>query len=54
MTIVVTNWQMHVTRLDTSVDGKQQPIPWLYGSNASVSIDLAPARREPATPSGIE
>jgi hypothetical protein len=43
MTIVVTNWQMRVTRLDASVDGKQQPIPWLYGSNASVSIDLAPA-----------
>lgn len=49
MTLIVTNWQMYVTPLDAYVvdplDGqrKQMPIPWGFGSNAPISIDLTPA-----------
>jgi len=51
MTIIVTNWQLYVHELDAYVpdeNGKlaKRPIPWLYGSNAPVSIDLALALEE--------
>jgi hypothetical protein len=46
MAIISTNWQSQVTDLDAYVQGEQKPIPWLYGSNAPVSIDLAPALDE--------
>jgi hypothetical protein len=40
MTIITTNWQSKVTPLDAYVQGEQKPIPWLFGSNAPVSIDF--------------
>lgn len=46
MTLIVTNWQLYVHKFDAFVDGEQEPISWLFGSNAPVSIDLGPALEE--------
>lgn len=40
MAVFKTNWQDRLSPFDALVGGKVQPVPWLFGSNAPVFIDL--------------
>lgn len=43
MTLIITNWQLYIHNLDSTIDDEHKPLSWLFGSNAPVMIDLGPA-----------
>ena len=46
MSIPTVNWRARINPTDADVDGSPQPVPWLYGSNAAVGLDLSNALNE--------
>jgi hypothetical protein len=43
MPIPIVNWRARINPTDADVDGEPQPVPWLFGSNAAVGLDLSNA-----------
>lgn len=39
--MAISHFRPFLTQLDADVDGIQQPVPWLFGSDAPVRLDLA-------------
>jgi hypothetical protein len=39
--MATAHYRNFLTALDAEVDGQQQPVPWMYGSDAPVRLDLA-------------
>jgi hypothetical protein len=39
--MAIAHFRPFITPLDAEVDGVQQPVPWLYGSDAPVRLDLS-------------